>query len=112
MILRASARFFSTSGPYTGRVCSTSGGIPHIPSGGGSMLPQIRIVEGWSGWVDQHGSRHIAGVDLAQRPRRLRLEILERRDVHTQRDHVELAGEKGQVTGCRFAMIVYSMPSR
>ena len=38
-VLRASARLFSTSVEYPGSVCSISGGMPHTPSGGGSMAP-------------------------------------------------------------------------
>src|SRR5262249_20181324 len=58
---------------------------------------QFRIVKGRSRRIDQHRARDIARTDLAQRLWRLLLEILECRDAHAQRDHVELPGEEGQV---------------
>ncbi len=41
MMARASARFFATSEPKPGIVCSISGGIPLNPSGGGNIAPPI-----------------------------------------------------------------------
>ena len=59
--------------------------------------PQFDVVERRLVQVDQHRARHVADIDLANRLRRLLLEILQRRDRHAQRDGVELAGEEGEV---------------